>query len=97
MHKIATLCEFYGVKYEPHSFGGAYTQMANLHVMLSIEHCDFFELPLIEGKEGALDAGVLKGIRIDEWGYVKPFDQPGLGLEIDWDMVKTGESYRLDW
>lgn len=97
MHKIATLCEFYGVKYEPHSFGGAYTQMANLHVMLSIEHCDFFELPLIEGKEGALDAGVLKGIRIDERGYVKPFDQPGLGLEIDWDMVKTGESYRLDW
>ena len=71
MKKIAGLCEMFGLKLEPHSYGGIFCQMANLHVILSIKNCDFFEL-LIERSdhEGFLDVGSKDAIRIDEEGYV---------------------------
>ena len=96
MRKLATLCGMYGLNFEPHSFGGAYTQAANLHCMLSITNCEFFELPLVRGKEGAFDVGVQKGLRIDSEGYVHAPEGPGLGLMLDWDVVKAGEEYCLD-
>ena len=96
MRKLATLCGMYGLNFEPHSFGGTYTQAANLHCMLSITNCEFFELPLVRGKEGAFDVGVQKGLRIDSEGYVHAPEGPGLGLMLDWDVVKAGEEYCLD-
>lgn len=96
MRKIASLCEMFGLNLEPHSYGGIFCQAANLHVMLSIKNCDFFELPIINGREGAFDVGTRDNIRIDKNGYVHALKKPGLGLEIDWDQVeKSLDALRL--
>lgn len=94
LRKVATLCEYFGMQLEPHSFGGIFYQMAHLHVILSIKNCNFFELPISQedGEEGYFDVGIQgNGIRIDKEGYVHAPQGPGLGLTIDWDQVKQGE------
>ncbi len=88
MIKTAGLCYLFNLKWEPHSFGSALCQVANLHVMLSVKNCDFFELPIYHGEEGIFDIAMKDVIRIDEEGYVHGPKGPGLGLEIDWDQVE---------
>jgi len=96
LRKIAALCEMFSLKLEPHSFGGIFTQAANLHVMLSISNCDFFELPVdVNGQEGIFDVGTKGAIRIDKEGYVRAPNKPGLGLEVDWEQVKESTEVSL--
>jgi L-alanine-DL-glutamate epimerase-like enolase superfamily enzyme len=80
MRKVAALCEAYNVKYEPHSYGTTLVQAAHLHIMLSINHCDFVEVPV---PLGMWDTGMKEGITIDPDGYVSAPAKPGLGYEID--------------
>lgn len=93
MLKIAHLAEAYGMKCEPHSWGNVTQQAAHLHVMLAIENCDFFELPV---PEGAFDLGFLDNIRIDDEGYVLAPKKPGLGYEIDWETIEKEAVKVLD-
>lgn len=96
MRKTASLCEMFGLNVEPHSWGGSLCQAANLHVMLSIKNCEFFELPIDEnGNEGMFDVGTKDTLRIDKEGYVHAPKKPGLGLEIDWDLVEKGTEIKL--
>lgn len=83
--KIAHLAETFGMKCEPHSWGHTLTQASHLHVMLAINNCDFFELPI---PEGIYDFGIKDVIRIDKDGYVHAPKKPGLGYEIDWDEIE---------
>jgi len=96
MKKIANLCESFGLNWEPHAYGGSLCQVANLHVILSVENCDFFELPIDKnGCEGSFDIGTEGGLRIDKDGYVHAPEKPGLGLEIDWKEVERGVEVTL--
>jgi len=96
LRKLAALCEMFSLNLEPHSFGGIFTQAANLHVMLSISNCDFFELPVdVNGQEGIFDVGTKDVIRIDGQGYVHAPKRPGLGLEVDWKQVEEGTEVPL--
>jgi len=88
MKKTAILAEFFGLMWEPHSFGGAFIQAANLHVILSVKNCTFLEMPLKDGKEGIFDLGVKKSIEPDKDGFVHAPENPGLGVEIDWSEVE---------
>ncbi|UCH32054.1 MAG: mandelate racemase [Candidatus Bathyarchaeota archaeon] len=88
MIKTASLCYLSNLKWEPHSFGSTLCQAANLQVILSVKNCDFFELPVYQGKEGIFDVAMKDNIRIDEKGYVHGSKKPGLGLEIDWNQVE---------
>jgi len=83
--KIAHLAETHGMKCEPHSWGHTLIQAAHLHVMLAINNCDFFELPI---PEGVFDVGMKDVIRIDKDGYVRAPKKPGLGYDIDWEEIK---------
>ncbi len=84
MRKTAALCEAFNVKYEPHSYGTTLIQAAHLHVMLSIHHCDFVEVPV---PQGVWDLGMRDVIRIDADGYVSAPQRPGLGYAIDPDQI----------
>lgn len=84
MRKSAALCEAFGVKYEPHSYGTALIQAAHFHVMLAIHNCDLVELPV---PSGILDAGMKSGLRVDANGNVPAPTLPGLGYEIDEDEI----------
>lgn len=90
MRKVASLCEAFGMNWEPHSYGGTLYQAANLHAILATKNCAFFELPIENGVEGHFDVGTKDVIRIDNEGYVHGPKKPGLGFEIDWDQVDNG-------
>jgi L-alanine-DL-glutamate epimerase-like enolase superfamily enzyme len=63
-------------------------QAANLHIMLSHDNCDYFEqvVPFQDHEHGAKTF-----IRTNDKGEVTVNPDPGLGIEIDWDVV------RRDW
>lgn len=84
MRKSAALCEAFGVKYEPHSYGTTLIQAAHFHVMLAIHNCDLVELPV---PTGCLDAGMKNALRVDESGNVPAPTLPGLGYAIDEDEI----------
>ncbi|MCW2846582.1 MAG: hypothetical protein JWR90_556 [Marmoricola sp.] len=84
MRKAAALCEAYGVKYEPHSYGTTSIQAAHFAVMLSIHNCDFLELPV---PTGILDHGMKNTLRVEKDGTVAAPTLPGLGYEIDEDEM----------
>jgi len=90
MRKAASLCEFFGVNWEPHTYGGTFYQAAHLHVILATKHCSFFELPIENGEEGCFDVGTKDVIRIDNQGYVHAPEKPGLGVDVDWKQVEKG-------
>jgi len=96
MKKLAILSEMYGLKFEPHSYGGIFHQAATLQVILSAKNCEFFEVPIDkDGNEGMYDIGTKDKIRIDRDGYVHAPQKPGLGLEIDWKQVEEGSEIQL--
>ena len=96
MKKLAILSEMYGLKFEPHSYGGIFHQAATLQVILSSKNCEFFELPIDkDGNEGMYDVGTKDKIRIDRNGYVHAPQKPGLGIDIDWKQVEEGIEIQL--
>ncbi|MEH7115196.1 mandelate racemase/muconate lactonizing enzyme family protein [Neobacillus niacini] len=85
MRKIAALSEAYNVKFEPHSFGPTLIQAAHFHVMLSMLHCDYVELPVpLE----TFEKGMKDVLELDENGYVHAPTKPGLGYEVDMDEIE---------
>ena len=84
LRALADLAASLGLGCEGHSFGPALGQAANLQVALSIANGDFFELPV---PIGGLDIGVREGLELDEDGFVRAPDGPGLGLELDRDAL----------
>lgn len=82
--KVASLCEAYGLNCEVHFGMNSLMCAANLHVLLSIHNCDFYEilLPL-----EAYDFGTVQKLVVDKDGYVHAPTGPGLGLELDWDLI----------
>lgn len=73
------------MNFEVHSFGPSLFQAANLHIILAIKNCDFFEMPV---PEGMLDVAMKDTITVDENGFVHAPKKPGLGLDIDWDKAE---------
>lgn len=85
MKKSAALCEAFGAKYEPHSYGTTHVQASHLHVMLAIHHSDFLEIPV---PQGILDLGMKDVIRCGRDGYVDAPTKPGLGYDIDEEQIR---------
>lgn len=83
--KTFHLCEAFNVNCEVHTAMMSLMDMANLHVICSRKNCEFFEYAgsLTDG----IGFGIKQPIRIDKDGYVSPPDAPGLGIEVDWDVI----------
>jgi L-alanine-DL-glutamate epimerase-like enolase superfamily enzyme len=83
--KIAHLAEAFRMKCEIHHGGNSLNNVANLHVIMAVNNCDYYEeFPA----NGANRYGLVKDIEIDHQGLAHAPDQPGLGYEIDWDLVE---------
>ncbi len=82
--KAAALCEAFGMRCEPPTYGFPLMQAANLHVICSIRNCEFFEVPVPYGMLNELTTSY---IELDEDGYVSVPQGPGLGLEINRDEL----------
>ncbi|MGE3536146.1 MAG: enolase C-terminal domain-like protein [Candidatus Tectimicrobiota bacterium] len=83
--KIAHLAEAFRMKCEIHHGGNSLNNVANLHVTMAVNNCDFYE---VFPASGANKYGLVADIEVDDQGLVYAPEQPGLGYEIDWELVK---------
>jgi len=82
--KTAHLAEAFHLKYEVHHGGNSLNNVANLHVIMAIRNCEFFEVLL---PDGAQKYGLAQDITVDAKGLVHTPTGPGLGAAIDFDLV----------
>lgn len=86
MLKTAHLAEAFRMPYEIHHGGNSLNNVANLHVIMSIPNTTLFEVLL---PAGAQKYGLVNDIEIDADGLVHAPTEPGLGYEIDHDLVSN--------
>ena len=83
--RLCHLAEGFGMKCEIHHGGNSLNNVANLHVTMAVPNCEFFEyFP----STGGFLYGLVEDIDMSG-GTVSAPTSPGLGFEIDWDLVKN--------
>ncbi|MGI9478005.1 MAG: enolase C-terminal domain-like protein, partial [Hyphomicrobiaceae bacterium] len=90
--KAAHLAEAFKMNYEIHHGGNSLNNVANLHVAMAIPNTDMFEVLL---PAGAQKYGLDPDIEIVE-GHVHAIDRPGLGADIDFELIKSKTVTRLE-
>src|SRR6266852_961548 len=83
--KAAHLAEAFHMNYEVHHGGNSLNNVANLHVIMAIKNCEFFEVLL---PAGAQKYGLVEDIEVDRHGLVHAFNGPGLGAAIDFGLIE---------
>jgi L-alanine-DL-glutamate epimerase-like enolase superfamily enzyme len=83
--KAAHLAEAFKMNYEIHHGGNSLNNVANLHVAMAIPNTQFFEVLLPSGSQVY---GLNPDIQFVD-GHVHAIERPGLGADIDFDMIKT--------
>ena len=85
LKKLCSLAESYGLNCEIGTAGNGLLNAANLHVMLSVSNCDFYEyLMPFELQHFGLNTYPTP----DKGGLMQAPDRPGLGFELDWDWLE---------
>ncbi len=82
--KSIHLAEAFNMKYELHHGGNSLNNIANAHVALATAHCDWFEVILPDTVQ---KYAVINELELDARGHIRPPDGPGLGAEIDFDLI----------
>ena len=85
LKKLASLSEAFGIPLEIHHGGNSAMNFANLQVILSIRNCSYYEMMVPPDIENQF---VLDDIIVDKAGIVHAPDKPGIGFEIDWEMIQ---------
>ena len=83
VRKTAALAEAFGLKCEVHLTLVSLLQVANLHVACAIRNCDFHET----AGEVRETWGLKREFKLDDEGCVHAPTGPGLGVELDWDVI----------
>ncbi|MBX3443588.1 MAG: hypothetical protein KF774_14370 [Planctomyces sp.] len=83
--KAAHLAEAFGMRYEVHMGANSLNDVANLHVILAIRNCGYYE---VLQPSAAHQFGLLCDVEIDAEGFARPPGGPGLGGEIDFDRIR---------
>ena len=83
--KTAHLAEAFHMNFEVHHGGNSLNNVANLHVIMAIRNCEFFEVLL---PAAAQKYGLGEDIEVDRNGLVHAFNGPGLGARIDFELIE---------
>ena len=83
--RLAHLAEGFRLKCEIHHGGNSLNNVANLHVTMAVDNCDYYE---VFPANGANKYALVQDIEVDDQGLVHAPTGPGLGFEIDWDLVR---------
>jgi L-alanine-DL-glutamate epimerase-like enolase superfamily enzyme len=92
MVKIAHLAEGFRMQCEIHHGGNSLNNVANLHVLMAMPNCEYFE---VLQPDAAQKHGLVQDIEVDAAGQVHAPTQPGLGYAIDWDLVNRNKVAEL--
>jgi L-alanine-DL-glutamate epimerase-like enolase superfamily enzyme len=90
--KIAALAEAHGMLLEVHTFSNPLIDMANLASIAAIKNTTFFEQPV---PREIVTFGMVEDFVIDSDGHVIVPQKPGIGLDIDWDYMRSHTVERL--
>ena len=83
--KVARLAECFGMECQPHNWGTALDHAVHFHCEMAMPNCVWFEMTQ---PQGITDQPFFKDkIRIDKDGYVPAPTKPGLGYELDRDVL----------
>lgn len=98
--KIAHLAEAFRLNCELHDGYNALNNLAVLHVALAIPNCSWYEV-LVPHPPGSYESdhlswGLTEKITVDHEGQVHPPTGPGLGIDIDWDLIRAREVAELN-
>ena len=90
---ISVLAQSFGIEVNPHVWGSAIAQSASLHVLASLpiaHHSLFPREPILEYDQSShpFRKELLKEPIYLENGYVNVSDKPGLGIEVNFEIVK---------
>ncbi|MBL6954836.1 MAG: mandelate racemase [Alphaproteobacteria bacterium] len=83
--KTAHLAQAFAMNYEVHHGGNSLNNYANLHVILAIANCQFFEVLL---PSEAQKYGIIDDLTPDSDGFIHAPTGPGLGANIDFDLIE---------
>ena len=83
--KIAHLAEAFGKQCEIHTTTMNYMDVANLHVSCAIRNCEYFEYFV---PEEDFMFPMSERLPIDSDGMITVPDKPGIGVELDWELVR---------
>ncbi len=92
--KVCHLAEAHGINCELHTTTMAPMDIANLHVACAVRNSEYFELFV---PEDTFQLPMKQSLRdfIDADGFIHVPTGPGLGIDIDWDLVEANcMSYR---
>ena len=93
LKKLSSLAEGFGLNCEIGTAGNPLLQAANLHVIFSVENCDFYEYWM---PQSAHQFGLVEPIVLNNRGAISAPTSPGLGYEIDWDWVREHRKGTLE-
>lgn len=82
-HASRKRCGF-GLNYEFHHGGNSLNNVANLHVFCAIPNTEYFEIVL---PDEAQKCGLVDDLSVGRDGFVHVPKKPGLGVEIDFDLI----------
>jgi L-alanine-DL-glutamate epimerase-like enolase superfamily enzyme len=88
MLKTAHLAEAFGMTYEVHHGGNSLNNMAQLHFGCALENTGWFEVLL---PHDAHKYGVINEIEIDKDGLAHCPETPGIGAEIDFELIESNK------
>ena len=83
--KVAHLAECFGLECAPHNWGGPFDHAVHFHLELAMPNNVWFEMT--QPMERSDRPYIKDKIRIDEEGYVRAPVKPGLGYEIDRNVL----------
>ena len=86
--KTAHLAEAFRMNYEVHHGGNSLNNVANLHVIMAIRNTEFFEVLLPDAMQ---KYGLAEDITVDRDGLVHAPTEPGLGANIDFELIERKE------
>jgi len=91
--KIAHLAEGFGMNCEIHDAYNSLNNVASLHVAAAVNNCRWYEILIVDppGKHtfNHLNMCLADPFVIERDGNVVVPEAPGLGVEIDWDRLKS--------
>jgi len=87
--KTAHLAEAFRLNYELHHGGNSLNNVANLHVFCAIPNTEYFEVVL---PDEAQKCGLVVDLSVGSDGFVHVPKGPGLGVEIDFDMIEKSKT-----
>jgi L-alanine-DL-glutamate epimerase-like enolase superfamily enzyme len=92
MLKTAHLAQAFHMNYEVHHGGNSHNNMAQLHFACAIPNTTFFEVLL---PHGAHKYGLTNDIQIGRDGLAHCPQLPGIGAQIDFDLIKRKQVAQL--